>query len=125
MLKTLFIIGSGSFIGGIARYLTSRLVQNSMVSAFPFGTMVVNLFGCLLIGLIFGISERTNLINDEWRIFLTVGFCGGFTTFSAFANENVTLLRDGNFLYFALYTGLSVFLGLAAVFFGNALTKLF
>jgi CrcB protein len=125
MLKTLLIIGSGSFLGGIARYLTSRMVQNSIVSAFPYGTMVVNLLGCLLIGLIFGISERTNLINDEWRIFLTVGFCGGFTTFSAFANENVTLLRDGNLMYFALYTGLSVFLGLVAVFAGNALTKLF
>jgi len=124
MLKTLFIIGSGSFLGGIARYLTSRVVQNSFASAFPYGTMAVNLLGCLLIGLIFGISERTNMISDEWRIFLTVGFCGGFTTFSTFANENMTLLRDGNFFYFALYTGLSVFLGLVAVFFGNALTKL-
>ena len=125
MLKTLFFIGSGSFIGGIARYLISRLVQNSIASSFPFGTMVVNLLGCLLIGLIFGISERTNLINDEWRIFLTIGFCGGFTTFSTFANENMILLREGNFLYFSLYTGLSVFLGLVAVFFGNALTKMF
>jgi len=124
MLKTLFIIGSGSFLGGVARYLTARAVQNSFVSSFPFGTMAVNLLGCLLIGLIFGISERTNIISDEWRIFLTVGFCGGFTTFSTFANENMTLLRDGNFFYFALYTGLSVFLGLVAVFFGNALTKL-
>jgi CrcB protein len=125
MLKTLFFIGSGSFIGGIARYLISRLVQNSIASSFPFGTMVVNLLGCLLIGLIFGVSERTNLINDEWRIFLTIGFCGGFTTFSTFANENMILLREGNFLYFSLYTGLSVFLGLVAVFFGNALTKMF
>jgi CrcB protein len=125
MLKTLFFIGSGSFIGGIARYLISKLVQNSIASSFPFGTMVVNLLGCLLIGLIFGISERTNLINDEWRIFLTIGFCGGFTTFSTFANENMILLREGNFLYFSLYTGLSVFLGLVAVFFGNALTKMF
>lgn len=125
MLKTLFFIGSGSFIGGIARYLTSRAVQNSIASSFPYGTLVVNLLGCLLIGLIFGISERTNLINDEWRIFLTIGFCGGFTTFSTFANENMILLRDGNFYYFSLYTGLSVFLGLIAVFFGNALTKLF
>jgi len=124
MLKTLLFIGSGSFLGGIARYLTARTVQNSFASAFPYGTMVVNVLGCLLIGLIFGVSERTNLINDEWRIFLTVGFCGGFTTFSTFANENMTLLRDGNFFYFALYTGLSVFLGLIAVFFGNALTKL-
>ena len=125
MLKTLLFIGSGSFLGGIARYLTARAVQNNVASAFPYGTMVVNLVGCLLIGLIFGISERTNLINDEWRIFLTVGFCGGFTTFSTFANENMTLLRDGNFFYFSLYTALSVFLGLLAVFFGNALTKIF
>lgn len=124
MLKTLLIIGSGSFFGGIARYLTSKVVQNSFASAFPYGTMAVNLLGCLLIGLIFGISEKSNLFNDEWRLFLTVGFCGGFTTFSTFANENVTLLRDGNFLYFTVYTGLSVFLGLAAVFLGNSMTKL-
>ena len=125
MLKTLLYIGTGSFIGGIARYLTARAVQNSIASSFPYGTMVVNLLGCLLIGLIFGISERTNLISDEWRIFLTVGFCGGFTTFSTFANENMVLLRDGNFFYFTLYTGLSVFLGWAAVFAGNAITKVF
>lgn len=125
MLKTLLYIGVGSFLGGIARYLMSRAVQNSIASAFPYGTMAVNLLGCLLIGFIFGISERTNILSDEWRIFLTVGFCGGFTTFSTFANENMTLLRDGNFISFALYTGLSVFLGLVAVFFGNALTKIF
>jgi CrcB protein len=124
MLKTLLFIGSGSFLGGIARYLTSRVVQGSMASSFPFGTFTVNLIGCLLIGIIFGLSERTSWINDEWRIFLTVGFCGGFTTFSTFANENMALLRDGNFLHFTLYTGLSVFLGLAAVYFGNAITKL-
>jgi fluoride exporter len=125
MLKTLFFIGSGSFLGGIARYLTARIVQSTFASSFPYGTMVVNILGCFLIGLIYGLSDRTNLINDEWRIFLTVGFCGGFTTFSTFANENLNLLRDGSFYYFALYTGFSVFLGLVAVFLGNALAKMF
>lgn len=125
MLKILLAIGSGSFLGGISRYLLSRAVQNSVVSAFPFGTMWVNIFGCFLIGLLFGLSERGNLSNNELRLFLAVGFCGGFTTFSAFSLENMTMLRDGSFLHFTLYAGLSVFLGLAATFGGHALTKLF
>ncbi|MCE1199007.1 MAG: fluoride efflux transporter CrcB [Marinilabiliales bacterium] len=125
MLRILMIIGSGSFLGGIARYLMAKAVQNSMASAFPYGTLLVNVVGCLLIGLVFGLSERTNLVSDPWRLFLTVGFCGGFTTFSSFANENMALLRDGNFFYFSLYTGSSIFLGLLAVYLGNAITKIF
>jgi fluoride exporter len=125
MVKILFIIGSGSFLGGIARYLISRFIQNSLISSFPFGTIVVNIIGCFLIGLFYGISERGNMMNAEWRMFLTVGFCGGFTTFSTFAYENVSLLRDGSFFLFALYTGLSVFLGLLATYLGNITTKLF
>lgn len=81
--------------------------------------MIVNIAGCLLIGVIFGISERSDILSPEVRMFLTVGFCGGFTTFSAFAYENIAMLKDGNFLYFSLYTGLSVFLGLLAVNMGN------
>jgi len=125
MIKTLFIIGSGSFLGGISRYLLSRSVQNSIISSFPFGTFIVNILGCFLIGLFYGLSERGNLINNEWRMFLTVGFCGGFTTFSTFANENISLLRDGNFFYFSLYAGFSLFLGLTATYLGNLITKIF
>jgi CrcB protein len=124
MLKILLVIGSGSFLGGIARFLLSRGIQNSVISSFPFGTFWVNIIGCFLIGLIYGLSDRGNLSNNELRMFLTVGFCGGFTTFSTFSSENMALLRDGSFLYFSLYAGLSVFLGLLATFGGHALTKI-
>jgi len=124
MVKILFIIGTGSFIGGVLRYLISKLIQNSMISSFPFGTFVVNILGCFLIGVIYGLSEKGHYISTEWKMFLTVGFCGGFTTFSTFANENVSMLRDGNFMSFAVYTSLSVFLGLSATYFGNLITKL-
>jgi fluoride exporter len=124
MLKLLLIIGTGSFMGGIARFLTSRYIQNTIISAFPFGTFIVNILGCFLIGLFYGLSERGNFINPEWRMFLTVGFCGGFTTFSTFANENIALLRDGNIFYFALYASLSVFFGIMATYLGSLITKI-
>jgi len=124
MVKILFIIGTGSFVGGVSRFLASRFIQNTLLSAFPFGTFFVNILGCFLIGLFYGLSERGNLVSYEWRMFLTVGFCGGFTTFSTFANENITLLKDGNIFYFALYAGLSVFIGILATYLGNLVTKL-
>ena len=125
MLKLILIIGTGSFIGGVSRFLASRYIQNTVISGFPYGTLFVNVLGCLLIGIFYGMSERGNFMSTEMRLFLTVGFCGGFTTFSTFASENLSLLKDGNFFYFALYTALSVFLGLMATYFGNLVTKIF
>lgn len=124
MLKILLFIGSGSFLGGIARYLLSRGIQNSVITSFPLGTFWVNIIGCFLIGLIYGLSDRGTPISNELRLFLAVGFCGGFTTFSTFSNENLALLRDGSILYFSLYAGLSVFIGLLVTFGGHALTKI-
>lgn len=124
MIKTLLLIGSGGFLGSISRFLTAKYFQNMFPSAFPFGTFIVNVTGCFLIGLIYGMSERSSLFTTEWKMFLAAGFCGGFTTFSAFANENIALLRDGDFFHFALYTGLSVFLGLSATFIGTLITRI-
>ena len=119
MIRLILIAGAGGFLGTVSRFLASRYFQNLFFSAFPFGTFIVNVTGCLLIGMIFGFSQKGNILTPEWRMFLTVGFCGGFTTFSTFASENLALLKDGNFFYFALYAGLSVFLGLLATYAGN------
>jgi CrcB protein len=124
MIKTLLLVGTGGFIGSISRFLASRYVQTNFSSAFPLGTFLVNISGCLLIGLIYGFSERSALLTPGWKLFLAVGFCGGFTTFSTFANENLALLRDGEFFNFLLYTGLSIILGIGATFTGVLITKI-
>jgi fluoride exporter len=124
MIKTLLLVGTGGFLGSISRFLASRFIQNTIPTVFPFGTFFVNISGCFLIGLIYGISDRDSLFSSDWKMFLTVGFCGGFTTFSTFANENLAMLRDGDFLHFFLYTGLSVFLGIAATFLGVVISKI-
>ena len=125
MIRILLLIGSGSFLGGVSRYLTSRYIQEHILSIFPFGTFVVNILGCFLIGLFFAISERAEVFSIETRMFLTVGFCGGFTTFSTFSNENLALIRDGDIIYVALYAGSSVILGILATYMGNLIVNTF
>ena len=123
-MKIAFLIGLGSFIGGICRYLSTQFIQNKFLSAFPYGTLWVNITGCFIIGLVIGLSEKTNL-PSEWRLFLATGFCGGFTTFSAFSNETLGLLRDGQFWSVTWYVGASVMFGLIATFAGISIFKLF
>jgi fluoride exporter len=122
--KTLLLIGIGGGIGSISRFLCYRYIHVAYPAPFPWGTFWVNISGCLLIGLFFALAERGNILSPEWRLFLMTGFCGGFTTFSAFALENINLLKAGDFINFSLYTAGSVVLGLAATYLGIILVKL-
>ena len=115
MYRTLVIIGIGSFLGGISRYLVQQYVQRYFPSAIPWGTFSVNITGCFLIGVIYALATRGNLLSPEWRLFLATGFCGGFTTFSTFAYENVSMVFDREYYYTAIYILLSVVLGFGAV----------
>jgi CrcB protein len=125
MSRILIIIGAGGFIGSICRYLSQQFFQKHFPSSFPYGTMWVNIAGCFLIGVIYALSEKGNILTPEWRLFLVTGFCGGFTTFSTFSYENIALLRDGEYFYAAIYSGVSVFGGIIAAFFGILFIKLF
>lgn len=123
MLKTLLIVGAGSFTGGMLRYLLSKVIQNWGFHSFPAGTFLVNILGCLAIGLFYGLFERSSLMNVNLRLFLTVGFCGGFTTFSTFINEGFQMIRDANFFYLFLYVGLSLLGGFFMLYLGYSLVK--
>ncbi len=115
-MKTLLLIGSGSFVGGVLRYLLSQLIQIKTDSSFPVGTLGVNIIGCFLIGLIVGYIDKENL-GVEWRFLLVTGLLGGFTTFSAFSMESINLLREGQIGFALSYIALSIILGLSATFF--------
>ncbi|WP_033148567.1 fluoride efflux transporter CrcB [Prevotella sp. P6B1] len=130
-MKELFLVCIGSFFGGGARYIVGKVVQSWGVSfpvfdrlpvAFPWGTMAVNVIGCFLIGLLSGLSLGGQ-ISSTTKLVLVTGFCGGFTTFSTFMNENLLLGRDGAMLSAVLYTLLSLALGLIAVIVGYQIVK--
>ena len=124
MKMNIIFIAIGGLLGSVARYLSVVYVTKLIPSQFPFGTFAVNILGCLIIGVIYGLSLRYLWLTPEWRLFLATGFCGGFTTFSAFALENMQLIQQANYGTFALYSISSFTLGLAAVFFGMFLTRL-
>jgi len=121
----MLIAGLGGFIGTVLRFVLSRLIQTQSLSLFPWSTFLINTAGCLLIGVFYGISEKGNLMPANLRLFLTVGLCGGFTTFSTFSNDAFLLIQDREWLRVSLFATLSFFLGLAAVYLGKIISKLF
>ncbi len=123
MIRTILLIGSGGFIGSVMRYLVQVFVEKGLTSTFPLGTLVANVAGSFIIGIVFALAEKGNLMSAEWRMFLAVGFCGGFTTFSSFAYNNFSMLKSGSFGQFFWNVGGSLFLGIMAVYLGVILVR--
>lgn len=124
MIKQLILVGLGGGIGSIFRYLTSLLVNRYFhPDSFPLATFVVNVLGCLLIGVLIGLSIRYELLDRELKLLLVTGFCGGYTTFSTFSSENLQLLESQNYYILCLYIILSILIGLLAVWLGFQLAK--
>ena len=117
-MKQILLVGFGGFIGSIARFIVSKLNLHWNLLSIPMGTLTVNILGSLIIGFIVGVSSKSEIITPGLRLFLMVGVCGGFTTFSSFTLENMTLMQNGQFVSVLIYTGLSIFLGFLAVYFG-------
>ncbi|MCR5077053.1 MAG: fluoride efflux transporter CrcB [Prevotella sp.] len=119
MIRDILLVGIGSFVGGSLRMVISKYVQLAVAGSFPLGTMVVNVVGCFLIGLLSALPAGNGGISPAVRLLLTTGFCGGFTTFSTFMNENVTLAKGDGFTLSLLYTLASLALGFIAVLAGR------
>lgn len=121
-MQQFFIVGIGSFLGGGLRYLISVFFNQKVNPDFPYATLSVNLFGCLLIGVFYGLFEKS-LINNDWKLFLTTGLCGGFTTFSAFSIESLQLIKQGNLIAMLIYILISIVIGITLTYAGYLMAK--
>ena len=125
MIKTILLVGLGGGIGSILRYLSSVFVHKYYNTAFPAATFLVNVVGCFLIGILVSMVEKQAWADNNFRYLFITGFCGGFTTFSAFAHENVNLLNNQQALIAFAYIASSVIIGLFAVWLGMAAERHF
>jgi len=122
-MKNLLLVGLGGGVGSMLRYLCQVWFTKNYPQSFPWGTFLVNVLGCFLVGVLYAVSEKSAVLSLQIRLLLATGFCGGFTTFSSFGHENMNLLRSGDTFTFIIYTISSVVLGILGVFAGATLVN--
>src|SRR6056297_1351522 len=125
MFIKIIIIGFGGFLGTISRFLLQKVIQEQATSSFPWGTLIVNILGSFIIGVVFALSVRHNYLSLVWRNFFAIGFCCGFTTFSSFTLDNYQLLAHTQILFTILYTATSVISGLLFLYSGILAVRFF
>lgn len=125
MTRAIILVGIGGGLGSIFRYLTSVFTAKYFQTSFPLGTFAVNIIGCLIVGILLGLFERQQLTSPDLKFLFITGFCGGYTTFSAFASENISLFQSGNSLTAFVYIATSVIISLFTVWLGLSLSKIF
>jgi len=123
MIKNFLIVGLGGASGSMLRYAVQKIFQVQTAAAFPTGTLLVNIAGCFLIGILWSLVSRSLTWNEEMKLLLMTGFCGGFTTFSAFTLEGIGLLKENRTVLFVIYLSASVLGGLLATFIGIRIVK--
>ena len=123
MLKSILIVGLGSFFGGGLRYYISTVMKNACGQGFPWGTLAVNVVGCFVFGVLFALFAKNGSLNSPLCLLLTTGVCGGFTTFSTFAHESVQMLQNGNIAAFVGYVAASLVAGFLFAAFGYWLAR--
>ena len=123
LLRSILLVAMGGALGSVGRFLLSKAVQEHAATAFPVATFAVNVVGCFVIGMVYGLSLRGNEPAGDTKLLLATGFCGGFTTFSTFMNEGSALMKDEHYTYMMLYLFGSLALGLIAVLSGHQLAK--
>ena len=121
-MKNFLLVFIGGGLGSGIRYIISKYL-NSSIGSFPIETFTVNIIGSLIIGLVLGYAAKENSLTQNQVLLIATGFCGGFTTFSAFAQENFELLKTGDIMQFSIYTIGSILVGLLAVFIGLYIAK--
>ncbi|MFD1293486.1 fluoride efflux transporter CrcB [Lutibacter holmesii] len=122
-MKQALLVFVGGGLGSVVRYLLGKWLNN-METSIPYGTMLANILGSLIIGMVFGYLSKTSNLSHATTLFLVTGFCGGFTTFAAFAYENHLFLKSGDYLSFLPYTFGTLLLGFVAVFLGFYISKI-